>query len=359
MAELLKALGVMSGTSMDGVDIAMLGTDGEATAERGPFSNEPYPAALRARIAAGLAAARAITERSQRPASLAALETELTEFHGQAILGYLGRTGIEASSVDVIGYHGHTVLHRPEQQLTVQLGDGAMLARMTGRPVVNDLRAADMLAGGEGAPLVPVYHRMLAGRAPDRPVAFINIGGVANVTWVGRDGALLAFDCGPGNALMDDWALRHTGQPVDVDGALARSGKADETVLRTYLLNVLPGTAGAEIARSRRLHAAAGRASPGGRRRRHVGAPDGGDDCPCRGVVSGAADLVDRGRRRPAQPLPDGASGLAPDSAGGAGGSARFRRRCDRGGGLGLSCGAQPQGAADHLPDDHPGAHGR
>ena len=237
MAELLKALGVMSGTSMDGVDIAMLGTDGEATAERGPFSNEPYPAALRARIAAGLAAARAITERSQRPASLAALETELTEFHGQAILGYLGRTGIEASSVDVIGYHGHTVLHRPEQQLTVQLGDGAMLARMTGRPVVNDLRAADMLAGGEGAPLVPVYHRMLAGRAPDRPVAFINIGGVANVTWVGRDGALLAFDCGPGNALMDDWALRHTGQPVDVDGALARSGKADETVLRTYLLN--------------------------------------------------------------------------------------------------------------------------
>ena len=136
---------------MDGVDIAMLGTDGEATAERGPFSNEPYPAALRARIAAGLAAARAITERSQRPASLAALETELTEFHGQAILGYLGRTGIEASSVDVIGYHGHTVLHRPEQQLTVQLGDGAMLARMTGRPEWStSTRAADMLAGGEG-----------------------------------------------------------------------------------------------------------------------------------------------------------------------------------------------------------------
>jgi anhydro-N-acetylmuramic acid kinase len=237
MAELLKALGVMSGTSMDGVDIAMLGTDGEATAERGAFASEPYPAALRARIAEGLDAARAITERSQRPAVLAALETELTDFHGKAILGYLGRTGIEAAAIDVIGYHGHTVLHRPEQGLTVQLGDGAMLARMTGRPVVNDLRAADMRAGGEGAPLVPVYHRMLAGRAPDRPVAFINIGGVANVTWVGRDGALLAFDCGPGNALMDDWALRHTGQPVDVDGALARSGKADEAVLRTYLLN--------------------------------------------------------------------------------------------------------------------------
>ena len=143
--------------------------------------------------------------------------------------------GIEPSSIDVIGYHGHTVLHRPEQRLTVQLGDGAMLARLTGRAVVNDLRAADVQAGGEGAPLAPVY-RVLAARARTA-VAFVNIGGVANVTWVGRDGALLAFDCGPGNALMDDWAMRHTGQPVDIDGALARSGTADEAVLRTFLLS--------------------------------------------------------------------------------------------------------------------------
>lgn len=237
MAELLTALGVMSGTSMDGVDIAMLSTDGEERAERGLFFSQPYPAATRARIAEGLAKARAITERRERPAQLAALENELTAIHGEAVLAYLSRMGLEGSSIDVIGYHGHTVLHRPEQRLTVQLGDGAMLARMTGRPVVNDLRAADVLAGGEGAPLVPVYHRMLAGRAPDRPVAFVNIGGVANVTWVGRDGALIAFDCGPGNALMDDWAMRHSGQPVDVDGALARSGTADEAVLRTYLLS--------------------------------------------------------------------------------------------------------------------------
>ena len=149
MAELLTALGVMSGTSMDGVDIALLTTDGEETAERGPFFSQPYPAAIRARIADALNEAREIKERTERPASLATLEGELTAIHGEAIRNYLSRMGIEPSSIDVIGYHGHTVLHRPEQRLTVQLGDGAMLARLTGRAVVNDLRAADVQAGGE------------------------------------------------------------------------------------------------------------------------------------------------------------------------------------------------------------------
>ena len=157
MAELLTALGVMSGTSMDGVDIALLTTDGEETAERGPFFSQPYPAAIRARIADALNEAREIKERTERPASLAILEGQLTAIHGEAIRNYLSRMGIEPSSIDVIGYHGHTVLHRPEQRLTVQLGDGAMLARLTGRAVVNDLRAADVQAGGEGAPLAPVY----------------------------------------------------------------------------------------------------------------------------------------------------------------------------------------------------------
>ena len=145
--------------------------------------------------------------------------------------------GLAARDIDLVGYHGHTVLHRPENQLTVQLGDGGLLARNIGVPVINDLRAADVAAGGQGAPLAPAYHRVLAARAPDRPVIFLNIGGVANVTWIGRDGAMLAFDCGPGNALMDDWALRHTGHPVDVDGALARSGTVDEAVLRNCLMN--------------------------------------------------------------------------------------------------------------------------
>jgi anhydro-N-acetylmuramic acid kinase len=127
------------------------------------------------------------------------------------------------------------VLHRPEARLTVQLGDGALLARLTGCQVVSDLRAADVAAGGQGAPLAPVYHRALAMRLPQRPVVLVNIGGVANVTWIGGNGELLAFDTGPGNALMDDWALRHTGRACDENGELARSGVADEAALRRYL----------------------------------------------------------------------------------------------------------------------------
>ena len=142
--------------------------------------------------------------------------------------------GIEPSPIDVIGYHGHTVLHRPEQRLTVQLGDGAMLARLTGRAVVNDLRAADVQAGGEGAARPGVS--LGPGCAGSRTAGGVRQYRRRRQCHLGRPRrALLAFDCGPGNALMDDWAMRHTGQPVDIDGALARSGTPDEAVLRTFM----------------------------------------------------------------------------------------------------------------------------
>ena len=137
-------------------------------------------------------------------------------------------------AVDVIGFHGHTILHRPEERRTWQIGDGALLARLTGIDVVCDFRTADIAAGGQGAPLVPLFHAGLAA-ALEKPLAILNIGGVANVTWLGGDGAVLAFDTGPGNALIDDWALRHTGQPIDRDGALARHGHIDAARLAEFL----------------------------------------------------------------------------------------------------------------------------
>jgi len=143
--------------------------------------------------------------------------------------------GLTASEIDLIGFHGQTVLHRPDKGLTVPLGDGALLARRLGTPVVFDLRAADVAAGGQGAPLVPAYHRALAASIETRPVAFINIGGVANVTWIGRGDELLAFDTGPGNALLDDYAMMHTGRPSDVGGKLALAGRVDEGVLAQFL----------------------------------------------------------------------------------------------------------------------------
>jgi len=178
-----------------------------------------------------------MARRHERPGSLAAVEHEITERHAEAVLRFMGDRALQPSAVDVIGLHGQTVLHRPEAALTVQLGDGHALARRTGVDVVFDLRAADVAAGGQGAPLAPVYHRALASHVPDRPVAFINIGGVANITWIGRDGTLLAFDTGPGNALIDDLVQRTTGAPHDAGGALAARGTADERVLRHYLMH--------------------------------------------------------------------------------------------------------------------------
>ena len=128
------------------------------------------------------------------------------------------------------------MLHKPEAGLTVQLGRGDMLANFTRCPVVYDLRAADVAAGGQGAPLVPAYHRAVTAKLPTRPIAIVNVGGVSNVTWIGRrNGDLIAFDTGPGNALIDDWMMRGTGSRMDNDGLTAGHGRVDEDVIRFYL----------------------------------------------------------------------------------------------------------------------------
>jgi anhydro-N-acetylmuramic acid kinase len=169
---------------------------------------------------------------------IAAAEALLTIKHATAIQHLLDAASLKPGDIHYAGFHGQTVLHRPSQRLTWQIGDGRALAAATGIDVVFDFRSADVAAGGQGAPLVPLYHQALVkGLQTDLPVAVLNIGGVANVTWVGPDGALLAFDTGPGNAAIDDWALRHTGRPVDLNGTLAMSGFVDEARLAAMLDN--------------------------------------------------------------------------------------------------------------------------
>ncbi|MEZ5843989.1 MAG: anhydro-N-acetylmuramic acid kinase [Hyphomicrobiaceae bacterium] len=235
MGKTMRALGLMSGTSLDGIDIALVTTDGEGRVERGPSRTVPYGAELRRRLAGALAEARAMTHRHERPGTLAEVENDMTIAHADVVAEFLATHAIARDTIDVIGFHGQTVLHRPEQRLTVQLGDGPLLARLTGIAVVYDMRAADVAAGGQGAPLVPVYHRALVARLTERPVAVVNIGGVANITWIGRDGQLIAFDTGPGNALIDDWMRRQTGRPRDEDGKAGLAGQAHEDVVRFYL----------------------------------------------------------------------------------------------------------------------------
>lgn len=235
MAEVLKAIGLMSGTSLDGVDAALLETDGEFLAIPGSALTVQYEPSLRAALKLVLAQAKTLAKNAPVPASIAEAEKRITEVHAVAVKGLLQKTGMRARDVALIGFHGQTILHRPEEQRTWQIGDGAALARATGIAVVNDFRTADVAAGGQGAPLVPLYHAALVRAARmHTPVAVVNIGGVANVTYVGPD-VLMAFDTGPGNAPIDDWAEAHSGQAADHGGALARQGRVDERVLEQML----------------------------------------------------------------------------------------------------------------------------
>jgi len=237
MSKTMRAIGLMSGTSLDGIDIALIETDGENRLQRLASHTIPYDAQFRADLTTALADAAHLVDRSERPGCLARVEAKLTDRHTDAVLGFMGSQALQPSAVDVVGFHGQTVLHRIDaaRTLTVQIGDGPRLASRIGIDVVYDLRAADAAAGGQGAPLAPVYHRALAGKLPERPVAVVNIGGVGNVTWIGRDGALIAFDTGPGNALLDDWMLQHTGTAVDADGATAARGRVDDDALTALL----------------------------------------------------------------------------------------------------------------------------
>jgi anhydro-N-acetylmuramic acid kinase len=216
-----------------------LRTDGEAVVERGPSLLVPYDAAFRARIEAGLQTAKSIGQRTERSGDLSELERDLTLYHAAAVAAFRAR--FEGwGKPELIGFHGQTVLHRPKEALTVQLGDGALLARETELPVVFDMRAADMTAGGQGAPLVPAYHAALANSLPAEfrakmPIVFVNIGGISNVTFVPAAGDPVAFDSGPGNQLIDQWMQREGGMSFDEDGATAASGTADSAIINDYL----------------------------------------------------------------------------------------------------------------------------
>lgn len=229
-SEPLDALGLMSGTSMDGVDVALVRTDGERIDRLGPESYLAYSDDERAILRRALVEAAGMVSRGDRAGVLAEAEAVVTDAHARAVELFL-RANPQVRP-QVVGFHGQTVLHRPHAGLTVQLGDGHALARRLGIPVVFDFRAADVEAGGEGAPLVPVVHRALARMTRlQPPLAILNIGGVANLTYVGPQDDLVAFDTGPGNALIDDFMRARRGAACDLNGHLAAQGEADRHLL--------------------------------------------------------------------------------------------------------------------------------
>jgi len=222
----MRALGLMSGTSVDGVDVALIETDGERLTSSGAFLTVPYADDVRRQIRGAFGADK------PNEATVAA-EQAVTDAHIAAVRRWSQECGTPLATLDVVGFHGQTITHRPERRFTWQIGDGAALARATGVKVVSHLRIADVKAGGQGAPLVPVFHAALA-HDLQKPLAVVNIGGVGNVTWIGADGSLLAFDTGPGNAPIDDWCARRAGLRFDRDGALAASGKVDRARVERF-----------------------------------------------------------------------------------------------------------------------------
>ncbi|MBZ6378703.1 anhydro-N-acetylmuramic acid kinase [Pacificimonas flava] len=225
-SRMYRAIGLMSGTSMDGVDAALIETDGEYLIRPLGFHSVPYDDEFRADLRRVVERAAVLDHRAPDD-GIARVARRLTMIHAEAV-GALG------SGADVIGFHGHTVAHRPAKGWTWQIGEGALLAQLTRIETVDDFRSADVAAGGQGAPLLPAYHRALTGRL-DGAVAILNLGGVGNITFLGSDGQLLAFDTGPGNALIDDWVEQQGAGRFDRDGAFAAAGTVHEDVLHTML----------------------------------------------------------------------------------------------------------------------------
>lgn len=245
MGQALWALGLMSGTSLDGVDAALLKTDGESILEFGPSAEMPYhegAANWAMEVTRNWSLYRQRVRGDDMAVELLNAENEVIRNHAAAVAGVLTRPKylVQPPLPDVIGFHGQTVAHSPANGWTWQIGDGGALARALNCTVVWDFRTADVMAGGEGAPLAPFFHFALARHiGATEPVVFLNIGGVANVTWVDpsksspeEEGALVAFDTGPGNALLNDWMDRRTGKPLDRDGKAAAAGRVDPARLK-------------------------------------------------------------------------------------------------------------------------------
>jgi anhydro-N-acetylmuramic acid kinase len=216
--------------------VALINTDGEDVGRIGPTGYRAYSEEERALLRRAIAAGANLTAHNDRPAFLAEAETVLTNVHAEAVETFLAAHGLPPSSIAVVGFHGQTVLHQPERKLTVQLGNGAALASRLGIQVIYDFRAADVAAGGEGAPMVPVFHRAMV-RMLERPhpVGVLNLGGVANATFIDGDSDLVACDIGPGNALIDDFLRLRTGNAQDQDGRAAAAGKVDEAAVARVL----------------------------------------------------------------------------------------------------------------------------
>jgi anhydro-N-acetylmuramic acid kinase len=224
-------IGLMSGTSLDGVDAALVRTDGFSFVESIDFVTMPYEKNFKDKIR------QCFGSHNKKNSDIIEVERQLTFSHKNAVDAVLKKSGFQSEDIDLIGFHGQTISHDPAHKFTWQIGDGALLAKQTAIDVVCDFRSNDVANGGQGAPLLPLYHFAKAFASDvEFPVVILNIGGVANITWIGPgETQILAFDTGPGNALIDDFVFQKTGKPYDNEGELAKSGRVNTSILQSWM----------------------------------------------------------------------------------------------------------------------------
>ena len=220
-------IGIMSGTSLDGIDVALC-TFEDASCQLISTQFMPYPADIK------VALLSIHTPSGNELETSILLGNQLARLYAEAVNKLLTTAKKTANDITAIGCHGQTIRHRPELGFTLQIGNAALLAELTGISVVSDFRSRDIAAGGQGAPLVPAFHQAIFGN-PHKNRAILNIGGIANITYLSTNADVLGFDSGPGNMLIDSWIKQHLNQDYDVDGAWAATG----VVLDSLLFNML------------------------------------------------------------------------------------------------------------------------
>jgi anhydro-N-acetylmuramic acid kinase len=239
--DLIWTVGLMTGTVLDGnIDVAMLKTDGERIESFGPYTLAPYPQSIRRLLEDTLAEARKWNFEGDDPAIFTEAEEALTRAQAAAVRELVEANGMSMTDIGVVGFHGQSVLHRAPQPgrigATRQLGNGELMHELLGVKIAYDFRSADVRAGGQGAPLVAIYHQaLLRGLGAKGDMAVLNLGGVANVTWWDGADTLIAFDAGPANAPINDFIKGLGLGEMDRDGELALSGKVNETRLEELL----------------------------------------------------------------------------------------------------------------------------
>ncbi len=231
MKQSYLALGLMSGTSCDGIDISLIRTDGDKKVQAVAFETFPYRSGFQS-----LLRACASAKRRQDPHFIDYCEKRLTFLHIEAVKKFLQSRKVKSSNIDLVGFHGHTIAHGVcGKHFSHQIGNGSLLAKKLGIDVINDFRSNDIAKGGQGAPLAPIFHTAIIGKRSD-PSVFVNVGGISNVTWIDSNReCFLGFDAGPGNTLLDRLIQKFTGELFDRNGGYAAMGRVQQSHLRQFL----------------------------------------------------------------------------------------------------------------------------